>query len=221
MGSNLLWQTIRHTDWKVSVDFQSRTLKISNLKNPKEHQQLLDKHLEEIALWAYRVGCQQALIGNYLEIPVEMVTTSTNEAEGDRVIVQPERTLISSPRSRTEELEIEAKSAPNPVGFASLRNGKILYMNPKMPSFTGLPFDEIAPPDIREQFQSRSGLQPDDLDAFNSRLEQDGVINGFLTAFRTNGDFGRFWGKFSKEIYNGVPIRRSEYHHFELLQACC
>lgn len=141
----------------------------------------------------------------------------TNGGGEEIVTPSPELTLPVEPQSKDDELILWAQLNSKPVGICSLTNGKVLFMNSRMPEFCGLAYDQIAVPDIATQFAKKGERQSTDLTAFNERLIKDKVINGSMKAFRTSGAFGWFHGQYSFAFLNGVPVRISEYDRFEAI----
>lgn len=127
-------------------------------------------------------------------------------------------TLNPTPQSKDDEILVGAWFNQRPTGIVAIGSGKVLFMNSRMPEFCGMSYDDIIVPDIAALFEKRSEYQPDDLKVFHQRLINGKVMEGGeLKAFRTNGLFGKFHGRFSYLMFQGVPCRMSEYDGFEVM----
>lgn len=184
-----------------------------------------------VAKLARKERCQQAVIRwTGCKRAFEVPAAFADEAEVPDVqeIRDFNQRYLPTPRSRNQQILLEATLNDKPTGIVTIRSGKVVFMNDLMPAFVGLPPDEIIVPDIYDLFREKEQYTPDDPNEFNQRLKENRVLVGSLTAFRTNGDFGAFIGTYRHDVWTDVPLRGdrttelevriSEYDRFELIK---
>jgi len=117
---------------------------------------------------------------------------------------------LVTPQNQSEEVIQETRSSSQPSSILSMRNGKVLEINELiLTNYVNMVYDEVVGMDINPLFEKRGDHQPDDLNAFHTRLRKDRVIHGSITAFQSTGAFSITYGTFVHCVIWGINCRQS------------
>lgn len=124
---------------------------------------------------------------------------------------------LPNPKSYDDEITYEVLTNSKPASILSIRTNKVILVNRHVPNFTALLYDELVGSDIRDLFEERRGLKPDDLTLFHERLIKDKSIHGTIKSFRSSGAFAIYPGKFEYKNFYGIPVRVSTFDPVEIV----